>query len=111
MASGHALPGMARRGIRVFNSPIMRHVGAYSLAVLLPVLTAASAFAEPAAAPLQTRPATMVVAIWGVVRDGAGGVVQRATVIARLISGAERQTTTDAEGDSALCRQPPVTSR
>ena len=88
---------MAQRGIRVFNNPIMRHVGAYSLAVLL-VLTAAPVFAEPAAPLLQTRPATMVAAISGVVRDGAGGVVQRATVIARLISGAERQTTTDAEG-------------
>jgi len=75
----------------------MRHVGAYSLAFFLLVPTAAPAFAAPADAP-QTRPATTVATISGVVRDGAGGVVQRATVIARLISGAERQTTTDAEG-------------
>jgi outer membrane receptor protein involved in Fe transport len=44
--------------------------------------------------------------ITGVVRDSAGGVVQRATVILRLPSGAERQAVTDAEGRFTVV--PPV---
>ena len=76
----------------------MRHVEAYSLALVFLVLTAAPAMAEPVRPDTQTRPATIVTPISGVVRDGVGGVVQRATVIARQASGAERQATTDAEG-------------
>jgi outer membrane receptor protein involved in Fe transport len=88
---------MAWHGNQVLNNPIMRHE-AYSLAFLLVVLPAVPAQGEPVPPTVQTRPATIVTPISGVVRDGAGGVVQRATVIARLISGAERQTTTDMEG-------------
>jgi outer membrane receptor protein involved in Fe transport len=69
----------------------MRHVGAFSLAGLLLVLGAV-----PGSAGLAM--AQSLAPITGVVRDAAGGVVQRATVVARVISGAERQTQTDAEG-------------
>ena len=82
----------------------MRHAGTLPFAILV-VLTAAPALAGPAAAPDQTRPVVSA-PISGVVRDGAGGVVQRATVIARLVSGAERQTSTDAEGRFSL--EPPA---
>jgi outer membrane receptor protein involved in Fe transport len=40
--------------------------------------------------------------ITGVVRDSVGGVVQRATVVLRLPSGAERRAVTDAQGRFTL---------
>lgn len=72
----------------------MKYAGVYSLAILLFVLAPSSVSAGPVPPAAQAQLAP----ISGVVRDAAGGVVQRATVIARVLSGAERQTTTDAEG-------------
>jgi outer membrane receptor protein involved in Fe transport len=69
----------------------MRAFGSAFLALALlsapPLHEEARAQAGPAVQP-----------ITGVVRDSGGGVVQRATIIARLASGAERRAVTDAEG-------------
>jgi outer membrane receptor protein involved in Fe transport len=71
----------------------MRGIGAVVLGVVLCVTGPASAAPAPQAGSTSTNQP-----ITGVVRDSAGGVVQRATVILRLPSGAERRAVTDTDG-------------
>ena len=81
----------------------MKPLQASSIACLLLSLIAMPSAASPAEpAQTQTPRTAPLTPLTGVVRDAAGGVVQRATVIARVSSGAERQALTDAEGRFAV---------
>jgi hypothetical protein len=64
-------------------------------AALLPLVAAPVALAAPVPDAGAVRQAT---AITGVVLDAAGGAVAGALVVARVASGAERQTVTDDAG-------------